>query len=50
MINESSKQERISNGKNSFQQMVVGKLDRKMQMNETGPLFYTKHKNKFKMD
>ena len=31
-------------------QMVLGKLDSKMQKNETGPLYYTIHKNKFKMD
>ena len=34
----------------SFQQMVLGKLDGNMQKNETGPLSYTIHKNKFKMD
>ena len=33
----------------SFQQMVAGKLDSDMQ-NEPGPLSYTTHKNKFKMD
>ena len=33
----------------SRQQMVLGKLDRNMQRNETGPLSYTKHKNKFKI-
>ena len=33
----------------SLQQMVLGKLDGIMQKNETGPLFYTTHKNKFKM-
>ena len=30
--------------------MVLGKLDSNMQKNETGPLSYTIHKNKFKMD
>ena len=30
--------------------MVVGKLDSHMQKNETEPLSYTIHKNKFKMD
>ena len=30
--------------------MVLGKLDGNMQKNETGPLSYTIHKNKFKMD
>ena len=28
----------------------LGKLDGDMQKNETGPLSYTIHKNKFKMD
>ena len=30
--------------------MVLGKLDRDMQKNEPGPLSYTIHKNKLKMD
>ena len=30
--------------------MVVGELDSTMQKNETGPLSYTIHKNKLKMD
>ena len=30
--------------------MVLGKLDRDMQNNEPGPLSYTTHKNKLKMD
>ena len=30
--------------------MVLGKLDHYMQKNETEPLSYTIHKNKFKMD
>ena len=30
--------------------MVLGKLDSNIQKNETGPLCYTIHKNKFKMD
>ena len=34
----------------SLQQMVLGKLDRDMQKNEPGPLSYTIHKNKLKMD
>ena len=34
----------------SLQQMVLEKLDSHMQKNETGPLSYTIHKNKFKMD
>ena len=37
-------------GKKPLQQMMLGKLDGDMQKNETGPLSYTKHKNKFKMD
>ena len=34
----------------SLQQMVLGKLDSHMQKNEPGPLSYTIHKNKFKMN
>ena len=34
----------------SLQQMVLGKLNNYMQKNETGPLSYTTHKNKLKMD
>ena len=34
----------------SLQQMVLRKLDSHMQKNETGPLSYTIHKNKLKMD
>ena len=30
--------------------MVLGELDSNMQNNETGPLSYTIHKNKLKMD
>ena len=33
-----------------FKQMVLGNVDSYMQKNETGSLFYTVHKNKFKMD
>ena len=36
--------------KESLLQMVFGKLDSDMQKNEPGPLSYTIHKNKFKMD
>ena len=36
--------------KESFQQVVPGKLDSDMQKNEPGPLSYTIHKNKLKMD
>ena len=32
------------------QQMVLGKLDSDMQKNEPGPLSYTIHKTKLKMD
>ena len=34
----------------SLQQMVLGKLDSDMQKNEPGPLSYTRHKNKLKVD
>ena len=34
----------------SLQQIVLGKLYSNMQNNVTGPLSYTTHKNKFKMD
>jgi len=34
----------------SLQQMVLGKLDSFMQKNEIGPLSYTVHKNKLKID
>jgi len=38
-------------GKRQFlQQEVLGKLDSYMQKNETGPPYYTIHKNKLKMD
>ena len=36
--------------KQSLQQVVLGKLDRDMQKKEHGPLSYTIHKNKLKMD
>ena len=46
-----TKQERISNGiKTVSSTVVLGKLDRDMQKNEPGPLSYTIHKNKLKMD
>ena len=32
-----------------YKQIVLGKLDSNMQKNETGPLSYTTHKNRFKM-
>ena len=34
----------------SLQQMVLEELESDMQKNETGPVSYTIHKNKFKMD
>ena len=34
----------------ALQQMVLGKLDRNMQKNETGPFSYTIHKNRLKLD
>ena len=34
----------------TFQQMVLVKLDINMQKNETGPLSYTINKNKFEVD
>ena len=34
----------------SLQQVVLGKLESNMQKNEPGPLSYTIHKNKLKMD
>ena len=37
-------------GKKSLQKMVLGKLDSDTQKNEPGPLSYTIHKNKLKMD
>ena len=36
--------------KQSLLQIVLGKLDSNMQKNETGPLSYTIHRVKFKMD
>ena len=33
-----------------LQQVVFGKAGSNMEKNETGPLTYTRHKNKFKMD
>ena len=34
----------------SLQQMVLGKLDTHMQINEIGPLYYTTHKIQLKVD
>ena len=36
--------------KKSLQQIVLGKLDSTMQIDETAPLSYTIHRNKLKMD
>ena len=36
--------------KESLQQMVLGELDSDMHKNESGPLCYTIHINKLKMD
>ena len=44
------RQEYTMEKRQSLQQMVLGKLDRYMQKNETGPLSYTIYKNKFKMN
>ena len=37
-------------GRQSFQQMLLGKLDSHMQKNEFGPMFYTTEKNQLKID
>ena len=34
----------------SFKKMVLKKLDSHMQKNETGPIFYTIHKNELKLN
>ena len=36
-----TKKQEYTMGKESLQQMVLGKLDNYMQKNETGPLLYT---------
>ena len=45
-----SRKEYLMEKRQSLQQIMLGKLDSNMQKNETGPLSYTIHKNKFKMD
>ena len=46
-----TKEARICNGKKTVSSINgAGKLDIYMQKNETGPLSYTIHKNKLKMD
>ena len=49
-INLSQSRKEYTMGKGQpLQQMILGKLDNYMQKNETGPLSYTTHNNKFKM-
>ena len=49
-INLQQRRQEYTIGKRqSFQQMVLGKQDRNMQKNETGPLSYIIHKGKLKM-
>ena len=52
MVNylQQSRKEYPMGKRQSLQQMVLGKLYSKMQKNEAGPLYYTIHKNKLKMD
>ena len=52
MVNSSAtKQERVSNGKKTVSLANgLGKLDSNTQKNEPGPLSYTIHKKKLKMD
>jgi len=45
---QQSRKENPMGKRESFQPMVLGKLDSNMQKNETRPLYYTVHKNKFK--
>ena len=45
-----SRKEYPTEKRQSLQQVVLGKLDSDMQNNEPGPLSYTIHKNKLKMD
>ena len=47
---QQSCQEYAMRKRQSLQQMVLGKLESYMQKNKTGPLFYTRNKNKLKMD
>ena len=47
---QQSRKEHPMEKRQSLQQMVLGKLDGDMQKNEPGPLSYTIHKNKLKMD
>ena len=48
--NLQQRRKEYSMGRSSLQQMVLGKLDSDIQKNEHGPLSYTIHKNKFKVD
>ena len=43
-------QEHEMRRRQSFQQIVLGKLDSYIKRNETEPLSYNIHKNKLKMD
>ena len=47
---QQTKKEYPMEKRQSLQQMVLGELDNNIQKNETGPLSYTIHENKFKMD
>jgi len=46
---QQSRKEYLMEKRQSLQQML-GKLDSHMQKNEPGPLSYTTHKNRLKMD
>lgn len=46
---QQSKKEYLIEKRQSFHQMVLGKLNRNMQKTESGSLSYTIHKNEFKM-
>ena len=48
-LGQSRKDYKMEKGQ-SLQQIVLGKSDIHMQKNKTRPLFYTRHKNKLKMD
>ena len=52
MANQSSTKQEANpmEKRQSLQQMVLGKLDSDTQKNEPGPVSYTIHKNKLKMD
>ena len=50
MLNIISHQGNTNQNHNEIQQVVLGKLDIKIQKNEVGPLPYTMYKNKLKME